>query len=115
MSDVSSQDFFNLIIRLKLWHVRNTKELTMKAVHVHARIDADTKAQAESIMKALGLTPSQAVNLLYRQIIANKGIPFPVKIPNDETIATFRVTDEGRDLFPFETSVSMLASLKADA
>jgi DNA-damage-inducible protein J len=90
-------------------------EMTMKAVHVHARIDADTKEQAESIMRTLGLTPSQTVNLFYRQIIASRGIPFPVKIPNDETDATLKATDEGRDLFPFETSESMFASLKADA
>lgn len=87
----------------------------MKAVHVHARIDADTKEQAENIMRALGLTPSQTVNMLYRQIIASRGIPFPVKIPNDETAATFKATDEGRDLHRFESANSLLAAMKADA
>jgi DNA-damage-inducible protein J len=87
----------------------------MKAAHIHARIDPSTKAEAEAILAALGLTPSQTVNMLYRQIIAYRGVPFPVSLPNKETLATFRATDEGRDLHRYDTVESMLESLKNDA
>ena len=87
----------------------------MKAVHVHARIDADTKTKAESIIRALGLTPSQTVNLFYRQIIASRGIPFPLHLPNEETATTFKATDEGRDLYRFESASELLEAMKADA
>lgn len=35
----------------------------------------------------LGLTASQAISLFYRQVDLQQGIPFPVEIPNAETIA----------------------------
>jgi DNA-damage-inducible protein J len=87
----------------------------MKAVHVHARIDADTKTKAENIIRALGLTPSQTVNLFYRQIIASQGIPFPLHLPNEATAATFKATDEGRDLYRFESASALLAAIKGNA
>jgi DNA-damage-inducible protein J len=87
----------------------------MKAVHVHARIDADTKIKAESIIRALGLTTSQTVALFYRQIIASRGIPFSINLPNEETAATFKATDEGRDLHRFESASDLLEAMKADA
>lgn len=87
----------------------------MEAAHVHVRIDADTKAKAESILQELGLTPSQAVKLLYRQIISNRGIPFTVNLPNDETIATFKDTDKGRERHRYDSADAMLMDLKANA
>ncbi len=37
------------------------------------------------VLHRLGLTTSDAINLLYRQICFHRRLPFPVEIPNEET------------------------------
>ena len=54
----------------------------MKTASVHVRIKEDTKTQAEAILEELGISRSVAIEMFYRQIILNKGIPFDVAIPN---------------------------------
>ena len=54
----------------------------MKTASVHVRIKEDTKKQAEAILEELGISRSVAIEMFYRQIILNKGIPFDVAIPN---------------------------------
>ena len=56
-----------------------------KSEVVRARIEPDIKRNAEEILKNLGLTNSQAIGLFYKQIIFNQGLPFDLKIPNEET------------------------------
>ena len=46
-----------------------------------------TKKQAKEILKYLGLTYSQAINVFNNMIVCHKGLPFEIKIPNDETLA----------------------------
>lgn len=48
---------------------------------VSARIDTDTKQQADAILRTLGLSPSAAIAALYAQIVLNKGLPFAVQVP----------------------------------
>ena len=54
----------------------------IKTASVHIRIKEDTKKQAEAILEELGISRSVAIEMFYRQIILNKGIPFDVAIPN---------------------------------
>ena len=54
----------------------------MKTTSVHVRIKEDTKKQAEAILGDLGISRAVAIEMFYRQIILNKGIPFEVAIPN---------------------------------
>jgi DNA-damage-inducible protein J len=51
------------------------------------RIDEKNYVQAKQILKYLGLTYSEAINIFNNMIVCNKGLPFEVKIPNDETFA----------------------------
>lgn len=39
------------------------------------------KDQAESILEALGIPVSNAINMFYRKIILQRGIPFELKLP----------------------------------
>ncbi|MCM1216423.1 MAG: type II toxin-antitoxin system RelB/DinJ family antitoxin [Lachnospiraceae bacterium] len=48
---------------------------------MYARIDPDVKEQAESILSTFGIPVSGAINMFYKQIILNRGLPFDVKIP----------------------------------
>ncbi len=60
---------------------------------VSARIDSDTKQQADAILRALGLSPSAAIAALYAQIVLNKGLPFAVQVPQSarNTLALGRI------------------------
>ena len=51
------------------------------------RIDQKNYLQAKEILEYLGMTYSQAINIFNNMIICHKGLPFDVKIPNDETLS----------------------------
>lgn len=55
---------------------------------IHTRIDPVLKENVESILAQIGLTSSDAVNLLFKQIELNGGLPFELKIPN------YKIEDE---------------------
>lgn len=52
-----------------------------KTANLYARIEPDVKEQAESILAALGIPVSNAINMFYKQIILQRGIPFELKLP----------------------------------
>ncbi len=52
-----------------------------KSANLYARIEPDVKEQAEAILSALGIPASNAINIFYKQIILQKGLPFEVKMP----------------------------------
>lgn len=52
-----------------------------KSANLYARIEPDVKKQAEGILLALGIPASNAINMFYKQIILQGGLPFDVKIP----------------------------------
>ncbi len=59
---------------------------TTKTATARAILDPEIKKQAESILRELGLTVSNSFGLFYRQVIAHKGLPFELKIPNEKTM-----------------------------
>ena len=65
---------------------------------VRARVEPELKAEAETILRALGLTPAEAIRLFYRQVALRRGLPFAVEIPNAETRDTTREARERQDL-----------------
>lgn len=69
-----------------------------KSAMVRARMEPDLKAKAEKVIKRLGLSPTQAITLFYRQVELRKGLPFGVVIPKATTRKTFEDTDAGRNL-----------------
>ena len=48
---------------------------------VRARISPELKASAEGILSSLGMNPSQAIVLFYKQIELHNGLPFDLRIP----------------------------------
>jgi DNA-damage-inducible protein J len=72
------------------------KAPALKTGMIRARIDPELKDRAETILVNLGLNPSDAIRLFYKQITLNDGLPFPVKIPNAETIEAMKEADAGQ-------------------
>lgn len=67
--------------------------MAAKSANLYARIEPDVKEQAESILSALGIPASNAINMFYKQIILNKGLPFEVKLPAAKTVDMGELTD----------------------
>ncbi len=60
--------------------------MATKSANLYARIEPDVKEQAESILSVLGIPASSAINMFYKQIILNRGLPFEVKIPMEKPV-----------------------------
>ena len=77
---------------------------------IHARIDPDTKAATERILDALGITPTEAIRLLYRQIAMRGEFPIALRMPNVETAAALVKAERGEDIETFDNSDDLYAS-----
>lgn len=55
--------------------------MAQKSANLYVRIEPDVKERAESILAALGVPASNAINMFYKQIILHRGLPFEVTLP----------------------------------
>lgn len=64
---------------------------------VYARIDTTLKENAENILNRLGITPSSAIQMLYSQIVLQKGMPFELRLPVNKPTALGNLTRDELD------------------
>ena len=69
---------------------------TTRSATARALIDPKVKKEAEAILKELGLSVSNAYELIYRQVIANRGLPFELKVPNETTVKAIENSRQGK-------------------
>lgn len=69
---------------------------------VYARIDTGLKEDAEGILSALGITPSSAIQMLYSQIVLQRGLPFSPRLPYAEPTAIGAMSKEELDVELYE-------------
>ncbi len=50
--------------------------MSARTANVIARVEPEAKEKAESILKSMGIPSSVAINMFYRQIITDNGLPF---------------------------------------
>ena len=90
-----------------------------KSANLYVRIEPDVKKEAEKILADLGIQPSQAINMFYKQIILTGGLPFEVKVPEkyikipEEELKTIIVGSRGVDPLPNQDTLEALAEYKA--
>lgn len=73
----------------------------MRTDTVRAKVSHETKVGAELILNKLGLSMSEAINLMLVQVTMQKALPFALaipKVPNAETEKQLRATDKGKGL-----------------
>ena len=80
---------------------------------VRARIDAELKRNVEQILSQIGISTSQAINLFMKRIERERGIPFELKIPNDETMKVIEEAEAGINMEEI-TLEEMVAEHKRD-
>jgi DNA-damage-inducible protein J len=77
---------------------------------IHARIDPATKAATELILDELGLTPTEAIRLLYRQIAMRKEFPLELRVPNALTADVLKKSENNEEIETFDSSDALFAS-----
>ena len=82
-----------------------------KTATISARIDPELKEKAEEVFQKLGLTSSQAIVLFYKQVEIQKGLPFAVRIPNEETIKALKQARERVDLESYDSPKELFDDL----
>lgn len=60
---------------------------SLKTTDVRSRVEPEIKESATEVLAQCGLTLSDGIRLFLRQVIAEKGLPFDVKVPNAATQA----------------------------
>ena len=81
-----------------------------KAAVIHARIEQSTKTSAEKILHKLGVSPTEAIRMFYKQITLRKGLPFQVHIPNELTRNTLAKSRSGKEVENFDSLDDMFSS-----
>jgi DNA-damage-inducible protein J len=76
----------------------------MKTAIINARVKPELKGDVEQILGKLGITTTQAITMFFEQIKINRGIPFQLKLPNEETMEAMLDARENRNLAPFAIS-----------
>ncbi len=65
-----------------------------KSANLYTRIEPEVKEQAENILAALGIPASNAITMLYKQIIMQRGLLFEVKLPTSRFVDSSVLSDE---------------------
>jgi len=75
------------------------------------RTSKTLKKEVGKILSRLGLNHSSAVNMFYHQVLAQKGIPFDVKIPNKETLKALENSRKRKNLTTYKNSDELFEDL----
>ncbi len=67
-----------------------------KTAFVRARMEPSIKKKAEMVLSQIGISPSEAINVFYRRVAQEQGIPFSLNIPNKETLKAFSDFKKGK-------------------
>jgi addiction module RelB/DinJ family antitoxin len=90
----------------------------MSLSRIQQRIDPSLRREAEQILHAQGIKPSQAIILFYTEIKRSKGLPFapspvqPSEIPNKRLQRDLKKTGRGKDVRSFANKKDFLHSLR---
>lgn len=82
-----------------------------KISFVRARIEPSLKKEVENILHELGISPSQAITMLYKHVALRHEWPLDLKIPNRLTKQIFGLTDSCKDLVKSNSSEDMFKKL----
>lgn len=82
-----------------------------KDAMIRARTTPRLKKEAEKILDTLGLSPSEAINLFYKQVCLRHGLPFAVLIPNELTDKTLKRSARGLDVIEAESADDLFNKL----
>lgn len=71
---------------------------TNEKTRTNVYLDTAMKKKAQEIFKQYGMGLSDAFNIFLSQSVMEKGIPFQIKIPNEETAQVIKDAREGKNM-----------------
>jgi len=83
-----------------------------KTEMIRARVEPDLKQDAEAVFSMLGMSPTEAITLFYKQVALQHGLPFEVRIPNAETLEAMRQTRERGGLVEYASVDELMAEFE---
>lgn len=84
-----------------------------KTAMITTRVEPDLKSDAEKVLKTLGISTTEAINLFLSQVRLRKGLPFDVKIPNKTTLKAMKDAEEGRNLSAYDSVDDFFEKMQA--
>ncbi|MBN1315074.1 MAG: type II toxin-antitoxin system RelB/DinJ family antitoxin [Anaerolineales bacterium] len=85
--------------------------MVAKTDMIRARVDPALKLETEDIFRQLGLSVTEAITLFYQQVRLTRGIPFPIRLPNETTLQTFQDTDAGQNVVRCKDTTELMDRL----
>ena len=82
-----------------------------KNTSLNVRTTVEIKKEAEVILNGLGLNISSAVNLFLKQVVNYRGIPFDLRLPNEETQQAMDDINNSRNLESADTVEEMFQKI----
>ena len=82
-----------------------------KNTSLNVRTTMEIKKGAEVILNGLGLNISSAVNLFLKQVVNYRGIPFDLRLPNEETQQAMDDMNNSRNLESADTVEEMFQKI----
>jgi DNA-damage-inducible protein J len=67
-------------------------------IRTNIYIDKDIKEQAQKLFSTFNISLSDAINLFLTQAVLNRGIPFKIEIPNEETQQAMKEARSGKNM-----------------
>jgi len=86
----------------------------LKTTTIRARITPTAQTQAEKILSSLGMTASDAIQLLFYQIQFHRGLPFAVTLPKAETAKILQDSRKGKDVSTMHRRSTSIVTLACD-
>jgi DNA-damage-inducible protein J len=74
-----------------------------KSKMIRARVEPALKRDAEAVLDKLGMSPTEAITLFYKQVTLYRGLPFPVRIPNAATRKALQEARSRKNIEGFES------------
>jgi DNA-damage-inducible protein J len=74
-----------------------------KSKMIRARVEPRLKHDAEAVLDKLGISPTEAITLFYRQVTLYRGLPFPVRIPSAATRKALQQARQRKNIETFDT------------
>jgi DNA-damage-inducible protein J len=74
-----------------------------KTKMIRARVEPGLKHDAEAVLDKLGITPTEAITLFYKQVTLYRGLPFPVRIPNAATRKALREARSRKNIESYDS------------
>ena len=82
-----------------------------RTAELKIRIEPDLKAEVQAIFAEIGLSTSDAINMMLRRVRAEHGIPGEFKVLNAETRAAMEETRDPTKLKAYASFDELLAAL----